>query len=133
MSKTRTNKEKLYDIVKKPHITEKSMTGVQLAQYTFIVDKDATKVDIANAVEKLFEVKVLKVNTISVKGKKTAVPIFAIDKSESDFSAGYDFSDFFYMSFNVTLFKPSVNDKLCKHSSMNILSLLCNCKLCSNL
>ena len=51
MSKTRTNKEKLYDIVKKPHITEKSMMGIQLAQYTFIIDKDATKVDVAQAIE----------------------------------------------------------------------------------
>lgn len=39
-------------------------------KYTFEVNKKATKVEIAKAVEKLFEVKVLKVNTISVKGKE---------------------------------------------------------------
>lgn len=51
MSKARTNNEKLFDIIKKPHITEKSMMGVQGGKYTFIVDKDATKVDIASAIE----------------------------------------------------------------------------------
>ena len=66
----RSNTEKLYDVIKKPLITEKSVGATTLGQYTFEVNKKATKVDIANAVEKLFEVKVLKVNTISVKGKQ---------------------------------------------------------------
>ncbi len=57
------------DIIIAPVITEKSNDGMQEGKYTFEVNKKATKVDIANAVEKLFEVKVLKVNTISVKGK----------------------------------------------------------------
>ena len=65
MSKTRTNKEKLYDIVKKPHITEKSMMGIQLAQYTFIIDKDATKEDVAQAIELAYPGrKVKKVRTV---------------------------------------------------------------------
>ena len=57
------------DIIIAPVITEKSNDGMQEGKYTFEVNKKATKVDIANAVEKLFEVKVLKVNTVSVKGK----------------------------------------------------------------
>ena len=58
------------DIILKPVITEKSIDGLQVGKYTFKVAKDANKLEIAKAVEKLFGVKVAKVNTISVKGKK---------------------------------------------------------------
>lgn len=61
------------DIIIEPVITEKSNDGMQEGKYTFKVNKKATKVDIAKAVEKLFEVKVLKVNTINVKGKEKRV------------------------------------------------------------
>src|SRR5574344_2249076 len=61
------------DIIIKPIVTEKSNDGLQGGKYTFKVNKKATKVDIAKAVEKLFGVKVLKVNTISVKGKEKKV------------------------------------------------------------
>ena len=53
------------DIIIAPVITEKSNEAITEGKYTFEVNKKATKVDIANAVEKLFEVKVLNVNTIS--------------------------------------------------------------------
>ena len=58
------------DIIIEPIITEKSNDGLQEGKYTFKVNKKATKIDIAKAVEKLFEVKVLKVNTMTVKGKE---------------------------------------------------------------
>ena len=58
------------DIIIAPVITEKSNDELQAGKYTFRVNKKATKIDIRNAVEKLFEVKVLNVNTISVKGKE---------------------------------------------------------------
>ena len=61
------------DIIIRPIITEKSSDGLQEGKYTFEVNKKATKVEIAKAVEKLFEVKVLSVNTISVKGKEKRV------------------------------------------------------------
>ena len=61
------------DVIIKPIITEKSNDGLQEGKYTFKVNKKATKVEIAKAVEKLFEVKVLKVNTITVKGKEKRV------------------------------------------------------------
>jgi len=61
------------DIIIEPIITERSNDGIQEGKYTFKVNKKATKVDIAKAVEKLFEVKVLKVNTITVKGKEKRV------------------------------------------------------------
>ena len=61
------------EIILAPVVTEKSNDGMQEGKYTFKVNKNATKVEIANAVEKLFEVKVLKVNTMNVNGKKKRV------------------------------------------------------------
>ena len=63
------------DIIIRPVITEKSSDAIQSGKYTFEVNKNATKVEIAKAVEKLFEVKVLNVNTISVKGKEKRVGV----------------------------------------------------------
>ncbi|NLJ31507.1 MAG: 50S ribosomal protein L23 [Clostridiales bacterium] len=57
------------DIVVRPIITEKSMAGIGAKRYTFEVAKDATKIEIAKAVEDLFGVKVNKVNTLHVRGK----------------------------------------------------------------
>ena len=54
MSKETVNTEKLYDVIKRFIITEKSVAASQNAQYTFEVRKDATKVDIAKAVELAF-------------------------------------------------------------------------------
>ena len=54
MSKDRTNVEKLYDVIKRPIITEKSMMATTLGQYTFEVNMNATKVEIAQAVELAF-------------------------------------------------------------------------------
>lgn len=51
---SRTNQEKLYDVIKKPIITEKSMIATTLGKYTFEVRKDATKIEIAQAVELAF-------------------------------------------------------------------------------
>ena len=57
------------DIILKPVITEKSMDGITDKRYTFKVAVDATKPEIAKAVEELFGVKVAKVNTLTVNGK----------------------------------------------------------------
>ena len=54
MSNSRTNTEKLYDVIKKPIITEKSMMATALGKYTFEVVETATKVEIAQAVELAF-------------------------------------------------------------------------------
>ncbi len=58
-----------YDIIRKPVITEKSMSEMADKKYTFIVDINANKTEIKNAVEEVFKVKVDKVNTIRVMGK----------------------------------------------------------------
>ncbi len=63
------------DIIIKPVITEKSNDGLQSGKYTFKVNMKATKVDIARAVEKLFDVKLIIVNTITVKGKEKRVGV----------------------------------------------------------
>ena len=61
------------EIIVKPIITEKSSSNVAEGKYTFKVAKKATKIQIANAVEALFNVKVTNVNTITVKGKEKRV------------------------------------------------------------
>ena len=61
------------EIIMAPVITEKSNDEMQMGKYTFEVNKKATKVEIAKAVEKLFNVKVLNVNTMTVKGKTKRV------------------------------------------------------------
>jgi len=57
------------DIIIRPYITEKSNAEIAGGKYTFIVDANATKTEIKTAVEKLFQVKVLQVNTINYEGK----------------------------------------------------------------
>lgn len=57
------------DIILKPVISEKSMDELQAGKYTFKVAKDANKTEIKKAVEKLFDVKVAKVNTLNCNGK----------------------------------------------------------------
>ncbi len=62
-----------YEIIKRPIITERSAEGMADGRYTFEVAKDAKKPEIRKAVEELFEVKVLKVNTMNIPGKKKRV------------------------------------------------------------
>jgi large subunit ribosomal protein L23 len=57
------------EVIVKPIVTEKSNTEMLAGKYTFEVNKKATKIEIRNAVEKLFGVKVVKISTMSVKGK----------------------------------------------------------------
>ena len=63
-------KEKLFTLIKSPIITEQTaQLGEKLKQVVFKVDLSANKREIKQAVEKLFEVEVLKVTTSVVKGK----------------------------------------------------------------
>ena len=63
------------DIILAPIVTEKSSLEMQNGKYTFEVAKKATKVQIKNAVEKLFNVKVLQVNTMNIRGKEKRVGV----------------------------------------------------------
>lgn len=61
--------EWMYEIIRNPHVTEKSTMGSEHGQMTFQVPLSATKPKIKEAVEVLFGVKVSGVNTIVQKGK----------------------------------------------------------------
>ena len=65
------------DIIIAPVITEKSMSGIADKKYTFKVAKDANKIEIADAVEKLFKVSVAKVNTVNMRGKQKRIGRYA--------------------------------------------------------
>lgn len=59
-----------YDVILRPVITEKSMSGIADKKYVFEVALGSNKVEIRKAIEEIFKVKVLSVNTINVKGKE---------------------------------------------------------------
>lgn len=58
-----------YDVIRKPIISEKSMSGIADLTYTFEVAVDASKTEIKDAIEEIFKVTVEKVNTINQDGK----------------------------------------------------------------
>lgn len=60
---------RLYDVLVRPIVTEKSSRAAELNKLTFAISPTATKHDVKSAVEALFKVDVLKVNTINVEGK----------------------------------------------------------------
>ena len=72
-----------FDIIVRPHITEKSTDAAANGTYTFVVDINATKIDVKKAVEKIFDVKVLAVNTMRYDGKKRS------RRQESGVAVGY--------------------------------------------
>lgn len=73
---------KYYDIIVRPVITEKSMDAMSERKYTFLVQKTATKGQIKEAVEKLFQgTKVEKVNTMNSHAKKKRVGKFVGTKT----------------------------------------------------
>ena len=58
-----------HDVIRKPVITERSMSGLAENKYVFEVAPGAGKIEIKKAVEEIFGVKVAKVNTIKLPGK----------------------------------------------------------------
>ncbi|MGA9272994.1 MAG: 50S ribosomal protein L23 [Candidatus Cybelea sp.] len=58
------------DVIVAPRITEKAMADALGQQYTFVVHPQATKTQIRHAIEEIFKVNVLRVNTVNVRGKK---------------------------------------------------------------
>jgi len=63
------SKERLYEVIRRPLVTEKSTLGSEHNQVVFQVPLDANKFEIKAAVEELFKVKVKGVNTLRQKGK----------------------------------------------------------------
>ncbi|HKI64632.1 MAG TPA: 50S ribosomal protein L23 [Burkholderiales bacterium] len=66
---TTVSRERLYEVVRRPLVTEKSTLGSEHNQVAFVVPMDATKPEIKAAIEGLFNVKVKAVNTLRQSGK----------------------------------------------------------------
>ncbi|MES9978456.1 MAG: 50S ribosomal protein L23 [Candidatus Thiodiazotropha sp. 6PLUC5] len=82
------NNERLMKVLLSPLVSEKSsIIADQNAQYTFRVTTDATKREIAKAVEKLFEVEVERVQVVNVSGKQKRFG--AINGKRSDWKKAY--------------------------------------------
>ena len=64
-----TTEERALNIIYRPLMTEKSTNLNQYNQYSFIVSKDSNVIEIKSAIEKIFKVKVTKVNTSILRGK----------------------------------------------------------------
>jgi large subunit ribosomal protein L23 len=59
------------DVIIRPMVSEKSYAGLELNRYTFLVARDSNKTEIKEAVQKIWNVRVTSVNTITRKGKVT--------------------------------------------------------------
>ena len=78
------------DIIIKPVVSEKSYSLLDQNTYTFIVHPDTNKIQIREAVEEIFDVKVLSVNTINRQGKRkdTKRAIVTVDPNPGDGKKG---------------------------------------------
>ena len=70
-----------YDIIIRPIITEQSMEDLDIKKYAFEVAKDATKIEIKKAIEEIFDVTVIKVNTLNVNGKAKRTGSYPMGKT----------------------------------------------------
>ena len=70
----------IYDIIRRPVITEQSMEAVADKKYVFMVDVDANKTEIKSAIEQIFSVKVAKVNTVRMQGKAKRTGAYPMGK-----------------------------------------------------
>lgn len=59
----------VYDVLVRPIVTEASTDAMELNKYTFEVARSASKVEIREAVQTIFKVRVVKVNTLWIRGK----------------------------------------------------------------
>ena len=77
-----------YSVIKRPLITEKSMSLAGLGKYVFEVDISSNKIEIGQAVHQIFSVDVVKVNTLRVKGKTKRMGRFPEGKT-ADWKKAY--------------------------------------------
>ena len=77
-----------YSVVKRPLITEKGMSIAAMGKYAFEVAVSSNKIEIADAVHKIFSVDVVKVNTLRVKGKSKRMGRYPEGKT-SDWKKAY--------------------------------------------
>ncbi len=81
-----------WEVIKKPVVTEKSMAHQRKDVYTFIVDPNATKPEVRNAVERAFKgnkVKVGSVRIVSVKGKRKRMKNMFLEGKRKDWKKAY--------------------------------------------
>ena len=69
-AKGETASARLYDVIVRPLMSEKATNGLALNKVTFVISPTATKTDVRKAVETLFKVDVVKVNTATTEGKQ---------------------------------------------------------------
>src|SRR6266481_7545156 len=67
--KIKENTGNAYRVLVRPLVSEKSYKAAGMGKYAFVVFKDANKLEIRKAVEKVYDVKVLTVNVLNVRGK----------------------------------------------------------------
>lgn len=72
-----------YQILLHPVITERSTDNARLGRYTFAVAPDANKVEIKQAVESIYRVKVLKVNVMNVRGRRRRIGRMPVGETAS--------------------------------------------------
>lgn len=72
-----------YDIIIRPIITEQSMEDLDIKKYVFEVAKDANKIEIKKAIEEIFGVTVISVNTVNVRGKAKRTGAYPMGKTAS--------------------------------------------------
>tara|TARA_X000000368_G_C22636824_1_gene539197 strand:+ start:62 stop:379 length:318 start_codon:yes stop_codon:yes gene_type:complete len=65
----KVSEERAFSVIRAPLLTEKSTNLNQYNQYSFLVSKDSNVYEIKDAIEKIFKVKVMKINTSIQKGK----------------------------------------------------------------
>ena len=70
----------IYDIIRRPVITEQSMEAVADKKYVFMVDVDSNKTEIKAAIEQIFGVKVAKINTVRMQGKAKRTGAYPVGK-----------------------------------------------------
>ena len=71
-----------HDVIIRPIVSEKSMSGIADKTYTFEVATDASKTEIKYAVEEIFKVSVVKVNTMNYNGKPKKMGVHAGYRSD---------------------------------------------------
>ncbi len=79
---TKSFKDRLTDVIRRPLITEKATQSLELNQYTFEVDHRAAKPDIKAAVEQMFDVKVVGLSTMNPPRKTRRVGRFSGKRSQ---------------------------------------------------
>ena len=79
---TKSFKSRLADVIRKPVITEKATNAIEFNQYTFEVDHRAAKPDIKSAVESMFNVKVIGINTMNPPRRTRRVGKFSGKRSQ---------------------------------------------------